>query len=556
MKKILSILAFLPALAFGQSYPSPTYNNVTINGTATIPHAAITGGTITGLSSPIPVASGGTNSAAASGTALDNITGFSGTGFLTRTGAGAYSFVANPLPVANGGTNATTALGATSNLQYQNAATGGVVRSVASKLSDIENVLDFNAKCDGSTDDSTAFQNAANALPAIGGKINVPQGTCVINTAPTWGTKNIFWNFTPATIITGSQTTFPRMQTNSFQTAAGPWIVSQSTMASPSQGGIGGFNVEMVQPSTYVGQSEAMYVGARGAGTNASSNVWALNTLVQADPGAAGVYHSIEADVNSNSAGGAYTVGVDVTGVGTSNASTALSVERGDTSKWVKGLWIQDALTGITYNAPTAQSGQQFINALQYANGQDMIVEQRATDTSPTGYYFRFVNNANSVNEAALDINGNLFLQGYLQTSTGILGTTSGANAGAGYVGQPLTNSASGVSMTSGTPVNVVSLSLTAGDWLVSGTVQFVPAGSTTVSSLLAAVSTTSGSVGAFQNWNNLILPFTTGVSQVLPTPILHVNVSTTTTVYLVGDPTFGTSTMTASGFIQAYRIH
>ncbi|MBU9373414.1 hypothetical protein KTE28_03585 [Burkholderia multivorans] len=94
MKKlaILLLTGLLPMLGNAQSYPSPTYNNVLINGTASIPHAVITGGTITGLSSPLPVASGGTNSASSSGTALDNITGFSSTGFLTRTGAGAYSF--------------------------------------------------------------------------------------------------------------------------------------------------------------------------------------------------------------------------------------------------------------------------------------------------------------------------------------------------------------------------------------------------------------------------------------------------------------------------------
>lgn len=45
--------------------------------------------TLTGI---LPVAKGGTNAASASGTALDNISGLSGTGFLTRTGAGAYAF--------------------------------------------------------------------------------------------------------------------------------------------------------------------------------------------------------------------------------------------------------------------------------------------------------------------------------------------------------------------------------------------------------------------------------------------------------------------------------
>lgn len=40
---------------------------------------------------------------------LDNITGFSGTGFLKCTGADAYAFVADSLPVASGGTEAATA---------------------------------------------------------------------------------------------------------------------------------------------------------------------------------------------------------------------------------------------------------------------------------------------------------------------------------------------------------------------------------------------------------------------------------------------------------------
>ncbi len=45
-----------------------------------------------GITSPLPVAQGGTAASSASGTALDNITGFSSTGFLTRTGAGSYAF--------------------------------------------------------------------------------------------------------------------------------------------------------------------------------------------------------------------------------------------------------------------------------------------------------------------------------------------------------------------------------------------------------------------------------------------------------------------------------
>lgn len=77
MKNIFAgLLALVCSAALAQSYPSPTYNNLTVQGIATL------------TAHPLAVSSGGTNSATASGTALDNITGFSGTGFLTRTGAG------------------------------------------------------------------------------------------------------------------------------------------------------------------------------------------------------------------------------------------------------------------------------------------------------------------------------------------------------------------------------------------------------------------------------------------------------------------------------------
>lgn len=46
---------------------------------------------------------GGTNCSSASGTCLDNITGFSSTGFVFRSGAGTYTF-ANPIAPGNGGT--------------------------------------------------------------------------------------------------------------------------------------------------------------------------------------------------------------------------------------------------------------------------------------------------------------------------------------------------------------------------------------------------------------------------------------------------------------------
>ncbi len=82
------------------------------NGDVTITHSANTlafAGASSGYTFdvPIAVASGGTNASAASGTALDNITGFSSTGLLARTAAGTYAFrtvtgTTNQITLANG----------------------------------------------------------------------------------------------------------------------------------------------------------------------------------------------------------------------------------------------------------------------------------------------------------------------------------------------------------------------------------------------------------------------------------------------------------------------
>ena len=57
---------------------------------------------------PVSVANGGTGASSASGTAVDNISGFSGTGVLKRTGAGTYTFLTD---VLESGVTATISVG-------------------------------------------------------------------------------------------------------------------------------------------------------------------------------------------------------------------------------------------------------------------------------------------------------------------------------------------------------------------------------------------------------------------------------------------------------------
>ena len=84
---------------------SGTYNFNFPTGAGSSGQAFISGG---GGATPntfgtLGIFGGGTNCSAASGTCLDNITGFASTGFVFRSGAGTYTF-SNPVGVGNGGT--------------------------------------------------------------------------------------------------------------------------------------------------------------------------------------------------------------------------------------------------------------------------------------------------------------------------------------------------------------------------------------------------------------------------------------------------------------------
>lgn len=161
-----------------------------------------------------------------------------------------------------------------------------------------------------------------------------------------------------------------------------------------------------------MGNSESCYIGGRGSSPNLASNVCALNTLVQADPGAAGVYQSIEVDANSFS-DQALVVDIDVTGVGTFDADFGVSILRADATRWKRGLYIQHCIEGIVVNNPTDQSvNVPLFVGFQSVNGADSILVQRATDTASGGNFFRAFNAANNANLAIIDVLGNGFFAG------------------------------------------------------------------------------------------------------------------------------------------------
>lgn len=138
-------------------------------------------------------------------------------------------------------------------------------------------------------------------------------------------------------------------------------------------------------------------------------------------------------------------------------------------------------------------------------------------------------------------------------TVKGIIGTATNDNAQAGSVGEYITATSGTITLSTGVSINITSISLTAGDWDVGGSIQFgVSAGA--YSGIGGGISTTTGTLPASVFLQFLLqTAFASGLNQSQPCPQQRILLSTTTTVFLVANGSF-TGTGQAIGMIWARR--
>ena len=153
------------------------------------------------------------------------------------------------------------------------------------------------------------------------------------------------------------------------------------------------------------------------------------------------------------------------------------------------------------------------------------------------------------------------FNQGLTVNSVlGIGGTILADNAQAGALGEFVQGqllAASPISLTSGTTANIVSISLTAGDWDISGIVDFLPAATTSITQFTAGISTTSATFGLQDTYcqiSQAALVQGANMSS-FDTPTIRISTASAITVYLVSRSVFTASTLTSYGTIRARRV-
>lgn len=158
---------------------------------------------------------------------------------------------------------------------------------------------------------------------------------------------------------------------------------------------------------------------------------------------------------------------------------------------------------------------------------------------------------------------------GTLTNCTGLLlantvATATNDNAAAGDIGEYVSSdiaSGSAVSLTTGTPANVTSISLTAGDWDVSCNAVFTTGATTRIFYARSSISATSATMDTSADRENKLSISGTGAwtpgadTTRLGVYNSRVSIGATTTIYFVVNSVFDTSTLTAHGKIWARRV-
>lgn len=139
-------------------------------------------------------------------------------------------------------------------------------------------------------------------------------------------------------------------------------------------------------------------------------------------------------------------------------------------------------------------------------------------------------------------------------------GTTTNDNAATGMVGEFISStvlSGAAITLTTATPTNITSISLTAGDWDVTGFATVNYSG-TAMTQILAWTSASSATIPTFPNnggmggHNSLNSP---GLGLNTVVGVQRFSLASTTTVYLTTQATFANGTATAFGIIRARRM-
>lgn len=137
----------------------------------------------------------------------------------------------------------------------------------------------------------------------------------------------------------------------------------------------------------------------------------------------------------------------------------------------------------------------------------------------------------------------------------GIVGTTTSNSAQAGSIGEEIENTSSGIALSSTVAGNIVGISLTAGDWDVTGGTEFQGTSNAAITFVASGVSIVSATLPASPLRATLAVTFPLNAEMTLALPTRRISLSSTTSVFIVAQINFSGGGAQALSYIMARRV-
>jgi len=367
--------------------------------------------------------------------------------------------------------------------------------------------------------------------------------------------------------------------TKSVDSSAGQYLVALQPYATDDSGAVGNYEKAALliqaktnDPSEPGSDRDMVGIDSRGiiASTNPTGRAWGGAFQGVVEDGGDGYAIACEFSIDNE--------GVDQPLIGQTNSKNVLNVITtgngataainifGSGGGFHKGLYMNpthilgthanDSFIELLDTWKVKKDGSTFVTG--GVNNLTLLTLKRNTDTAPTG---KFVDFQNAAGGSLFSVN----VAGLVTTANGFSGPThgviDGSNATAGDVGEYITATlalGSETSLTTATGKTVISISLTAGDWDVWGTMVHKIAATTNITLLTCSIGTVDNTLNAaVEQRNHVAYPgVVIGAGSITQNaPMTRISVSGTTTVYLVALDVFSVSTISAYGFISARRV-
>lgn len=533
MKKLAILSLLLPALVLAQSYPSPTYKGVTITNSFSAP----------GLVHTTDLA------AQAANTVVANVTGSS---------ASPTAFALPNCSTSSSAMTYTSGSGFTCNTAVNAATLGGATFSAPGSIGNGTPGTGTFTQLAAASGISTIYATDTGS-PSAGLHYYADTGW---NPSGSAGQFNNFWQIhMPAVSLNGG--TVQQRWNSSNQpllidlVTTGPTGTPSSPSGMADSHTIGMFSYETIPAGLCDGQNGSGFTGPGGSpGNNCYQEIGgvaSVNTVLSPGHYAEGIASTI----NDNSGG----AGVPIRGVA---FLTNLSKNSASNTYTTYGFQANSIGTQQTTNAPTAAfrvdggwqtsldlSGNTNTGAVSIKLPNSQTINSDANNI----YFGVNASNAMTLNATSSTLTGSLTTTGTITPTGGIVASTTGIQPASSQVGYVQTNTTSSVALTSGAAATITSTSLSAGDWDVQCVIQFNPASGTTATAYWNSVSATTNTLSGFFTSTSLLqIPTGTNTIQTMVSPVVPVSIAAPTTYYCVGQSSFGTSTMSANGYIRALR--